>query len=452
MRLLEIALIVTNIVVLFLPRANRRYAAMALIVLAVLHLFIEQSRWQMAPAYLIMALSALYFLFDLTAVRGWVGTLGAFLAIVLLLAAWGVGALFPVAQLAPLTGPHQVGSMTLQFVDQDRDEIYSAETDDKRRLVGTIWYPANVTNEPAAPFIPNADIGAKILANDFELPSFILTHVNLTKSRAYLNAPISDGTYPVVFFSHGLGGIRGQNTQMVEELVSQGYVVVAVDHAYAAAYTVFDDGEVVTYDRSILAWDTPREKETIQQLVRMWSGDLQFMLRELDRFNADATHPLGGHLQLDQVGAFGHSTGGGTAYEFCYREPRCAVAIGLDPWVLPTSDEAVADGLSKPLLILRNPEGLSEANVARLEALYAASAEQRGHWVVNGTGHYDYNDFKQLSRALTWIGLTGDISATDIRDLMDRSALTLFDAALRGGDGSDLARISAEYANIQPQD
>lgn len=452
MRLLEITLIVANLVILFLPRANRRYAAIALLIVAALHLVIDQPRWQMVPAYVIVALTVIFFLLDISMSRGWVGTLGAVGASLLLLLSWGIGTLFPIVRLSPLTGPHQVGSMTVQLVDEGRDEVYSAEPDDKRELVTTIWYPANPTNEPLAPFLPHPDVGARTIASDFELPAFMLTHAQLVKTRAHLNAPASDGAFPVVFFSHGLGGIRGQNTQMVEELVSQGYVVVAANHTYAAAYTVLDEDRVITYDRGVIAWDTPRESETAQQLVATWAEDLRFILRQLDQYNADPSHPLSGHLQLEQVGVFGHSTGGGTSFEFCYREPRCAAALGLDPWVVPTSDAAVAEGITQPALIMRNPEGLSDINLGRLNSLYESSSDQRGHWVITGTRHYDYTDFKRLSRALTWIGLTGDIDANEIRDLMDRGALALFDATLKGGDWAALDKVSAEFSSINAQD
>ena len=453
MRLLEILLIVTNLLVLFLPRSNRRYAAITLLILATLHWVIEGSRWQMSPVYLAVALTALYFLFDWSVARGWVGALGAGATILLLLIGLGLGNLFPIIKLAPLTGNYQVGSMTLHLTDEAREEIYSAETNDKRNLVVNIWYPADVTNEPLAPYMPNPEIGAPAIARDFGLPSFILTHAALVKTRSHVSPPATDGTFPVIFFSHGLGGIRTQNVQMVEELVSQGYIVVAPDHAYAAAYTVFRDGRVAIYDRSIIAWDTPRENAEVKQLVSVWASDFQFLLRQLDQFNADQTHLLFGKMQLEQVGIFGHSTGGGTSFEFCYREPRCAGAIGLDPWVIPVSDVAVAEGLDKPALTLRNPEGLTDPkNTPRIIELHQASAGNRGDWIIEGTKHFDYTDFKQLSRALTWVGMTGEIPAEEIRDLQDESLLAFFEAVFHGGDWERLREISAKYASIQPQD
>ena len=43
----------------------------------------------------------------------------------------------------------------------------------------------------------------------------------------------------------GLSGFRQMNTFQVEELVSHGYIVAAIDQPYAAASVVFPDGHQV---------------------------------------------------------------------------------------------------------------------------------------------------------------------------------------------------------------
>ena len=40
------------------------------------------------------------------------------------------------------TGRHQVGRVSLDWVDPDRAEIYSSNPQDRRELVVWIWYPA----------------------------------------------------------------------------------------------------------------------------------------------------------------------------------------------------------------------------------------------------------------------------------------------------------------------
>src|SRR3546814_14084241 len=52
-------------------------------------------------------------------------------------------------------------------------------------------------------------------------------------------------SHPVLIFLHGFLGVRQHNTYQIEELVSHGYIVAAIDQPYAAAAVVFPDGREV---------------------------------------------------------------------------------------------------------------------------------------------------------------------------------------------------------------
>ena len=56
--------------------------------------------------------------------------------------------------------------------------------------------------------------------------------------------PLLGQKFPILIFSHGHGGLRTQNTNQVEELVSHGYIVIAVDHTFDAGFVEFPNGEV----------------------------------------------------------------------------------------------------------------------------------------------------------------------------------------------------------------
>jgi hypothetical protein len=55
----------------------------------------------------------------------------------------------------------------------------------------------------------------------------------------------NESSYPVLIFLEGLNGLRRMNTFQVEELVSHGYVIAAIDQPYTAAEVVFPDGRKV---------------------------------------------------------------------------------------------------------------------------------------------------------------------------------------------------------------
>jgi hypothetical protein len=48
--------------------------------------------------------------------------------------------------------------------------------------------------------------------------------------------------YPVLIYLVGLGTFRQENIFLVEDLVSHGYVVVAIDRPHISTVVVFPDG------------------------------------------------------------------------------------------------------------------------------------------------------------------------------------------------------------------
>ena len=53
-----------------------------------------------------------------------------------------------------------------------------------------------------------------------------------SKTHARVGVPVKQGKHPVVLFSPGLGFSRFLNTALLEDLASQGYLVVAMDHTH----------------------------------------------------------------------------------------------------------------------------------------------------------------------------------------------------------------------------
>ena len=450
MRSFELLLILSTVVVLLLPRERYPRASLigvgVILLSAVLHVALEGARWQMILAY-VVALAVVIVAVARPELAGWLRWTGVIGGVLLCGVALLLGWAFPIVQLKPLLGEYDVGTLTYLVVDESRPEIYSDDPNDVRQLNMQIWYPAEVNGEPLAPYVPNLEVGGPAIANVFGFPSFLLNHVRLVETRSYVGPTLANeaAPFPIIFFSHGLSGVRMQNTQQIEQLASHGYIVVATDHVYAAAFTVYPDGRAITYDENrVIRFATPNEFPDAQRLVQEWSADLNSMLAELEQFNGDETHPLNGAFNLDQIGVFGHSTGGGTSYEFCYQEPRCKAAFGLDPWVVPTSDRAVEDGLSDPIAIMKAPVELSDLNERRLATLWENSA--RGIEIeVAQTRHFDFTDFKRLSPLLERVGLVGSIEADTLNSMMTDYLLDFFNVHLRGWEGPLLFAESADY-------
>ena len=84
------------------------------------------------------------------------------------------------------------------------------------------------------------------------LPKFLVNHIRDVQTHSLPNAALHPGAnnLPLIVFSHGLGGMKTQNSIQAEELASRGYVVIAADHAFDAFLTLFDDGTTADYRSS----------------------------------------------------------------------------------------------------------------------------------------------------------------------------------------------------------
>ncbi len=436
MRLFELLLIITNMIgVIGFGRARTigRFWAVVTAVVGGLHLVLEQYRWQMVLAYFVAAIVILTGFF-LREIR----KLGRILLLLLLsisaLLAW----LFPILSLPPTSGPYSVGTLSVVIDSADRD------------LVMQVWYPAVIDQEPAALYIPELKQLAPSLGETAGLPGFVVSHVNLITPRAYLSPQMaeSERPFPVILFSHGYAGTRLQNTFQVEELASQGYVVAATDHHPAAMAAVFPGGETIALDNSVVAWGTPQETADAQALVTVWANDFVTLLDHLTQWNETSEHPFFGRMDTERVGAFGQSTGGGTAYEFCYRDGRCAAALGLDPWVVPTSNAAIEDGLTQPMLAMSTTSALGEKNEPRLERFFNNNRNAAWWLTIDGTTHYDYTDLPHLSPAMKWTGLSGDFEPMELTRLLNDYTRSFFNHHLQEGPGALLYMESTVFPDV----
>ena len=115
-----------------------------------------------------------------------------------------------------------------------------------------IWYPADVTpRSPRARYLPQAAAVAPTLTRFLGVADTALDWLADLASNAVESAPVSDrqSTYPVLIMMVGIkGSYRQVQTFQVEELVSHGYVVAALDQPYVETVVAFPDGRTIAYD------------------------------------------------------------------------------------------------------------------------------------------------------------------------------------------------------------
>lgn len=492
MRPLEILLLLVNLLVylvLALPRLGAlrrvRGAAAAAPVTAAAQVLAEGLRWQMIPAY---ALSVILFLVSLlwrkpaddpgrgrtsqvtAGVSAGLGALGLAISSLLPVIA-------PVFRFPPPSGPYAIGTLTYHWVDANRPEIFTADPDAPRELMVQVWYPAQAApSAPRAPWVQDADTLAPTLARLLRLPGFALGHLKYITSNAVPSAPVAEDAarYPVLIFSHGTLGFRQHNTFQVEELVSHGYIVAAIDQPYTAAIVVFPDGrqvDAMTREQLVpLVHQSYSPSENVPVLngqpldkgiIPYLAQDVVFTLDQLAALNqADPNGILTGRLDMDRIGFFGTSQGGIVGAEACRIDPRLRACLLMDA---PMPTEVVREGLHQPLMLITRdadtmrlereraggwPETEIEDHLTTMRAVFD-SLPGDGYYVeIPGMFHLDTTDTPMLTPLGSRLGLSGTVGQRRVHDLINAYSLAFFDRHLMGLPATLLDGPSTQYPEV----
>ncbi len=343
--------------------------------------------------------------------------------------------LFPVPELPAPSGPETVGTVTVELSVPESEEVYGPHPGRARDLVVQIFYPALPDSEtdPGQIHPQWSEIGPE-LARSVGLPSWFLNHLGYTKSHTYEGLTVAPGTYPLVIYSHGWRGYRSVALNQIENLVSNGYVVIAPDHTYMAVATIFDDGDLVPYDPDAL----PDEgsvaadvyEDAAQLLVETYANDLVAVLDALDEAEAGPFGPIVESIDLTRIGLYGHSAGGGGALSVCITDERCDAFLGMDPWVEQLPNDILAISATKPAMFLRSAEWDDRRNDAILRGI-AERSEAITYWIgIDGSGHNDFVMLPLFSPLADEMGLRGPIGAGRIIAIINQYLIGFFDVFL----------------------
>ncbi|MGE0553109.1 MAG: alpha/beta hydrolase family protein [Gemmatimonadales bacterium] len=450
------------------------------------HLGVEHSRWQMYPAYVVLAVSLIATVLlswkrigDRFAQRRRIGVaLVVSGAIVLSLSVLASSA-FPMLELPAPSGPYAVGTTQFHFVDASRPEMHTANPVDVRELMVRVWYPATAdTSNKVAPYLPHAGQIAEAVNKERWPLGLVLSHLGLVPTHAFIDAPLSTraSAYPVLVFSHGLGvGYSGQNTVLLEELASRGYVIFSIDHAYDGLASVFPDGRVTTFvadaydakdvepsaelqrdaEHLMNSQNTPqlldmlhrlmREQPKDQQLSRywtdVWSKDQGFVIDQIERLQrAELPSIFAGHLQVDRLGVFGMSFGGSATAVTCAIDWRCKAGINIDGFRAAAIENPPQ---RSPFMYFAN--GLISLNIIFLDR----DVNDRFFLQVKGSAHYDYTDIPYFARLVKLTSAGGSIDTRRMLALTNTYVGAFFDRYLAGKSVPVLNGASADYPEVQ---
>lgn len=449
MRFLEITLILSLILFAFLARKNRKLLLLPLLA-ALIQLLVEGYRWQMLPAYT-LAISEACLAFYIPRGRNLLSVSGSLLGAILFIAAVALPTLLPIPSPEGPTGPYPVGTRTYYFVDDSRTDPYAPEAGTPRELLLQVWYPAqDIERYEIAPWMENPEIVAVGVSRLFELPDFMFDHLVYAKTDSYMSPPVLENgeAFPLILFSHGLQGFRAQGTFQTQELASRGYIVAAVEHTYASMITVFPDDRIAEHNEDVVLEGDSYET-SFEALVVQWTQDLSYVTDQLENMNTAPGGMFEGKIDLERIGALGHSTGGGAALMFCAVDDRCDTVFGMDPALVTLDDALIASGYPKPFFVVFSEvwaDGLDQTNL-RLLLANAKSAHESVY--IEGTAHFDFSDLPAATPLATALGLRGPINGDLVLDIIKQLTVSHFDQAFKGNSADWLASLIGTFPEVR---
>ncbi len=346
----------------------------------------------------------------------------------------------PFADLPEPTGPYSVVTRTSCWTDSTHDETFTPEPD-YRRIVVQVWYPT-ATPETGTPtlYIDNPKLRLPALSKQLRLPVSLFRHFDKVRTNSYSGVKDEDFApeFPVILFSHGLSGMRFQNTALMEELASQGYVVFAADHSYAANITIFPNGDIAQYraGKRRITKGSQLENIDLSQLAIL-VNDLRFMA---DMICENRDDPLLKDLPYDdsRLGLVGHSIGGAAILNALAVDGRFQAAMVLDGWYIPVPDSILASGVHQPIFHLGQKEWVDRSNYQLMDQLFMHSDGPAYQLLLPHTQHTDFTDMPLFTPFSLFIGYTETLDPIQTNSLIRRNTVSFFNTYLKNEDPQKL--------------
>jgi len=380
-----------------------------------------------------------------------------------------VACVFSRAETLPKpTGKHFVGVTYLSFIDKTRKEIFDPKLESFREFTMKAWYPSDRQADPE-PYLlkAEADFATKYL----QFPP--LYKELMSHSGRDLPVSTQEKKYPVLIFSHGWGEHYSQNTILMEELASRGYVVFSIAHHYECKFSSYPDGRFLYIDmnnprfQKIMgeqmraaglghfeklknAADDEERERVFQEMMstlptllaessKYWAEDIAFLIDRLKIMNEEDTR-FRNTLDLDRIGVFGMSLGGFASSIIGSTDKRIKAGISMDG-AFPLS--SIHGKYRIPFLYLNSERYLG------CGPLLARQSTKDGYSMsVRGSDHYNFTDYSLYPVPMVRI-LLGPIDGKRTIEIMNVIIPAFFDKYLKGKREIDLIETAKAYPEIE---
>lgn len=351
--------------------------------------------------------------------------------------------------LAP-TGQFEVGRITYDWRDSNQQELLAPHAGMPREIFAWIWYPASTqASARRADYFPLPWRNALNRQRGLFLRDFMWRDLSRVYAHS-LEAPAvaaAQQRYPVLLMRAGLAAEIANYASLAEDLASHGYIVVGFDAPYRSTLVVFPDGRVVarTSENNADLVSGIQQTQLATRLVQAWSADMSFAFDQLQQLNAsDPSGRFTNHLDLTNVGVFGHSLGGAAALQFCHDHKQCRAGVDIDGAPLGS---AVTDGVKQPFLFLlsdhgREPKSETAPVEADLHSIYDRIRDDQRLWIkIRGGGHFGFVDLTPIPLGIAHLLNVVPMSGNRQIEITRHCLRTFFDVYLNGAPASRLQSL-----------
>lgn len=364
-------------------------------------------------------------------------------------------------QLPKPTGKYFIGVAYLSLTDSSRSELFDDSNNSYRNIAVKVWYPTDIKGDCTS-YFENAD--------------FVINHFNFPESYRNLltnscqRVPVSkaEKTFPVLIFSHGWGEHFSQNTILMEELASHGYIVFSLSHDFESKFSFYPDGNMVTLntnsERFIQIMNEQQnpgamelynemfnansDKSRLEIFVKTsnlmptllkespkyWAKDIEFFINKLPDINKSDTN-LMTKLNLEQIGVFGMSMGGIAANEVCIVNSKVKAGVNIDGGIYGSTIDTL---INTPFLFINSQRYLGYGNL-----FLSKSSKDCYAITVRNSDHYNFTDYALYPFQSNM--MVGTIDAAIPVEIMNSFILSFFNTYLLGMNNQDLKAISLKY-------
>lgn len=366
------------------------------------------------------------------------------------------------------TGKYFVGVTYLSFVDNERKELFDNNQEKNREITVKTWYPSDTVSD-FEPYLLKSE--SEFAVKYLQFPEIFKT----LKTNSSRDVPLSskESKYPVLIFSHGWGEHYSQNSVLMEELASHGYIVFSISHHYECKFSSFPDGRFIYIDMNsgrlqkimgemanpeVLAVlqkfpDAGNDEERLQVFKDMeralpmgltesskyWAEDISFFIDQLNGLNNENKF-FKNKLNLDEIGVFGMSLGGFASNEASMLDNRVRACVNMDGGFhgLITKSE-----IKIPTMFLNSNRYLGYGNI------FTKRSEMDCYsFTVKNSDHMNFTDYS-IYHVPAAEPLLGSIEGSKVTEIMNIMVLNFFDKYLKEKHEIDLIRIAELFSEIE---